>query len=97
MEPAVEPFASAVEAISFNDAKIPIYQNVTSQAVTSGDEIKRNIIDQVTSPVRWTQTIQNMIGDGIEQFVEIGGKGRILQGMVRKVSRDVETEVWKEV
>ncbi len=97
MEPAVEPFASAVEAISFNDAKIPIYQNVTAQAVTSGDEIKRNIIDQVTSPVRWTQTIQNMIGDGIEQFVEIGGKGRILQGMVRKVSRDVETEVWKEV
>lgn len=97
MDPAVEPFATAVEAISFNDAKIPIYQNVTAQAVTKGDEIKRNIIDQVTSPVKWTHTIQNMISDGIQQFVEIGGKGRILQGMVRKVSRDVETEVWKEV
>jgi len=96
MEPAVEPFASAVEAINFSDAKIPIYQNVTAQAVSSGDEIKRNIIDQVTSPVRWTQTIQNMIDAGIEEFVEIGGKGRILQGMVRKVSREVATEVWKE-
>ena len=97
MDPAVEPFATAVDAISFNDAKIPIYQNVTAQAVTTGDEIKRNIINQVTSPVKWTHTIQNMISDGIQQFVEIGGKGRILQGMVRKVSRDVETEVWKEV
>jgi [acyl-carrier-protein] S-malonyltransferase len=96
MEPAVEPFAAAVEAISFSDAQIPIYQNVTAEAVTDGDEIKQNIIDQVTSPVRWTQTIQNMIGAGITQFVEIGGKGRILQGMVRKVSRDVDTEVWKE-
>jgi len=97
MEPAVEPFATAVEAITFNNAKIPIFQNVTAQAVSNGDEIKRNIIKQVTSPVRWTQTIQNMITAGIEEFVEIGGKGRILQGMVRKVSRDVATEVWKEV
>jgi len=96
MEPAVEPFATAVEAITFNNAQIPIFQNVTAQAVSNGDEIKRNIIKQVTSPVRWTQTIQNMITAGIEEFVEIGGKGRILQGMVRKVSRDVATAVWKE-
>ncbi len=96
MEPAVARFASEVSATQFNNAQIPVYQNVTAQSVTSAEDIKTNLINQITSPVRWTETINNMIGAGISEFVEIGGKGRILQGMVRKVSREVETKVWVE-
>ncbi len=96
MEPAVEKFKAAVNEVSFHNAAIPVYQNVVAEAVTDAQTIKQNIIDQVTSSVRWTQTIKNMMANDINHFVEIGGKGRILQGMVRKVSREVETEVWVE-
>ncbi len=96
MEPAVEQFKAAVDRVNFNDAQIPLYQNVLADAIIDGATIKQNIINQVTSPVRWTQTIMNMIYNEINHFVEIGGKGKILQGMVRKVSREVETEVWVE-
>ncbi len=96
MEPAMEAFSAAVGEVSFSDAQIPVYQNVDAKAHQDKDEIKENIIKQVISPVRWTQSIQQMIADDIDSFVEIGGKGKILLGMLRKISRQVEAEVWVE-
>lgn len=96
MEPAVEPFTQVVRGITFHDASIPIYQNVDAFPHQNAAILKDNLIKQITSPVRWTQTIQNMINDDLLDFVEVGGKGRILMGMVRKISREVQTTVWAE-
>lgn len=96
MEPARVKFQDAVNSVSFADAMIPVYQNVDASAHTSAAEIKENILAQVTSPVKWTQCINQMIEDGAEEFVEVGGKGRILMGMIRKISRDINTQVWTE-
>ena len=88
MEPAREELAAAIEATNFNEPNCPIYQNVTGKAVTSASEIKENLIAQLTSPVRWTQTIQQMIADGATEFTEIG-PGKVLQGLMRKIDRKV--------
>lgn len=96
MEPAMDAFREAAEATTFNDAKIPVYQNVDAKAHTDATEIKANIIKQVISPVRWTQSIQNMIADGIDTYVEVGGKGKIIMGMLRKISREIEVSLWSE-
>lgn len=96
MEPAMAEFKNAVNNVDFNDAQIPIYQNVDAKPHTNAEEIKSNIINQVVSPVKWSQTIQNMISSGINEFCEVGGKGKILMGMVRKVSREVSMNVWGE-
>ena len=88
MEPAREELAAAIENTTFNEPKCPIYQNVTASAVTNAAEIKKNLIAQLTAPVRWTQSIQQMIADGATEFTEIG-PGKVLQGLMRKIDRDV--------
>ncbi|HET8884882.1 MAG TPA: ACP S-malonyltransferase [Salinimicrobium sp.] len=89
MEPAREELAAAIEETTFSTPTCPIYQNVTTFAVTNPDEIKKNLIFQLTAPVKWTQSVQNMIADGATHFVEIG-PGKVLQGLVKKIDRNAE-------
>jgi [acyl-carrier-protein] S-malonyltransferase len=88
MEPAREELAKAIEETTFNTPTCPVYQNVVAKAVTSPDEIKENLIAQLTAPVRWTQCVQAMIADGGTEFVEVG-PGKVLQGLMRKIDRSV--------
>ena len=88
MEPAREQLAAAIENTNFNDPICPIYQNVTASAVNEAAEIKKNLIAQLTAPVRWTQTIQQMVADGGTEFIELG-PGKVLQGLMRKIDRSV--------
>ena len=88
MEPAREELASAIENTIFNKPICSVYQNVTASAVNNGADIKNNLIMQLTSPVRWTQTIEQMIKDGATEFTEIG-PGKVLQGLMRKIDRNV--------
>ena len=88
MEPAREELAAAIENTTFNEPTCPIYQNVTASAVNSAADIKKNLISQLTAPVRWTQSIQQMIADGATEFTEVG-PGKVLQGLMRKINRDV--------
>lgn len=90
MEPAREELASAIESTRFETAKCPIYQNVTTTAFSNPDEIKKNLMSQLTAPVKWTQSVQNMIIDGATLFTEVG-PGKVLQGLVRKINQDAET------
>lgn len=90
MEPAREELAAAIEATEFAIPICPIYQNVIAKAVTDPKEIKENLISQLTAPVRWTQTIQQMISDGGTEFIELG-PGKVLQGLMRKIDRSVST------
>ncbi len=90
MEPAREELAAAIENTTFSKANCPIYQNVTANAVTDETDLKANLISQLTSPVRWAQSIQQMILDGATHFTEVG-PGKVLQGLVRKINREVET------
>jgi len=88
MEPAREELAAAIEAIVFNEPTCPVYQNVVAKAVTNPEEIKMNLISQLTAPVKWTQCIQAMITDGGTEFIEVG-PGKVLQGLMRKIDRSV--------
>jgi len=90
MEPARTELAEAIEATTFNQPNCPVYQNVTASAVTDPDEIRKNLVAQLTAPVRWTQTVKTMIADGATSFTEIG-PGKVLQGLVKKVDRGMET------
>ncbi|WP_299273787.1 ACP S-malonyltransferase [uncultured Psychroserpens sp.] len=90
MEPAREELAAAIENTQFNTPNCPIYQNVTASAVTDENEIKVNLISQLTAPVRWTQSVQQMISDGATLFTEVG-PGKVLQGLVKKINRETET------
>ncbi|EZH74496.1 ACP S-malonyltransferase [Aquimarina atlantica] len=90
MEPAREELAAAIEATTFNTPNCPVYQNVTTEAVTDPEEIKKNLIAQLTAPVKWTQSVQNMIKDGATSFTEVG-PGKVLSGLVKKVDRSMET------
>lgn len=92
MEPAREELEEAINATSFKNGLCPVYQNVTALASTDVAIIKQNLIDQLTGPVRWTQTIQNMISDGITHYVESGGTGKVLSGLIKKVNTEVITE-----
>lgn len=92
MEPAREELQAAIETTTFSTPNCPIYQNVDAKPTTDAALIKSNLIAQLTSPVRWTQTMLNMIADGVEAFVEVGGTGKVLQGMIRKVDRKMPTE-----
>ena len=91
MEPAREELAAAIASTVFAEPKCPVYQNVTAKAVTSATEIKANLIAQLTAPVRWTQTVQQMLADGASSFTEVG-PGTVLQGLIKKVDRKVETK-----
>ncbi len=88
MEPAREQLAAAIENTNFSNPICPIYQNVTASAVGEATVIKKNLIAQLTAPVRWTQTIQQMIADGGTEFIELG-PGKVLQGLMRKIDRSV--------
>jgi [acyl-carrier-protein] S-malonyltransferase len=87
MAPAREELAAAIEAIGFNRATCPVYQNVVAKAVTDPSEIKKNLIDQLTGAVRWTQSIEAMVADGASQFTETG-PGKVLQGLVQKIHKE---------
>ena len=88
MQPAQEKLAQAIEGVKFNNPILPIYQNVTTTPVTDPEEIKKNLIAQLTGPVKWTQTIQNMVKYGADHFVEVG-PGKTLQGLIKKISPNV--------
>ena len=90
MEPAREQLATAIEQTTFNTPSCPIYQNVCANAVQDTTEIKTNLIAQLTSPVRWTQSVEQMITDGAQHFIEVG-PGKVLQGLMRKINREVNT------
>ncbi len=90
MEPAREELAAAIEATTFNTPFCPVYQNVTASAVTDPVEIKKNLVAQLTAPVRWTQTMNQMIADGCEEVTEVG-PGKVLQGLFKKVDRKFPT------
>jgi [acyl-carrier-protein] S-malonyltransferase len=90
MEPAREELAAAIEATTFNTPSCPVYQNVTASAVSDANEIKKNLIIQLTAPVKWTQSVQQMIKDGATSFTEVG-PGKVLVGLVNKINREVET------
>ncbi|WP_421805442.1 ACP S-malonyltransferase [Flagellimonas sp.] len=90
MEPAREELAAAIESTDFKSPSCPIYQNVTTTAVSDAEEIKKNLILQLTAPVKWTQSVQQMVNDGATSFVEVG-PGKVLQGLVKKIHRDAET------
>jgi [acyl-carrier-protein] S-malonyltransferase len=89
MEPARTELEAAIEDASFSQPKCPVYQNVSTKGETNPDEIKANLIAQLTAPVKWTQSVQNMIKDGAKSFTEVG-PGRALQGMVAKIDRSLE-------
>ena len=88
MEPAREELAAAIQATSFSTPICPVYQNVTASAVTDPNEIKNNLIIQLTAPVKWTQSVQQMIADGATLFTEVG-PGKVLTGLVGKINKEV--------
>lgn len=88
MEPAREELAAAIEATTFSEPICPVYQNVTATAVSDANEIKKNLIIQLTAPVRWTQTVQQMIADGASSFTEVG-PGKVLIGLVGKINKEL--------
>ena len=90
MEPAREELAAAIEATEFNTPICPVYQNVVAKAVTDPNEIRKNLVAQLTAPVRWTQTMHAMIADGAEEVIEVG-PGKVLQGLFKKVDRKFPT------
>lgn len=89
MEPARKELAEAIEATTFNTPSCPIYQNVSTFAVTDPEEIKKNLVFQLTAPVKWTHSVKNMIADGATEFIEVG-PGKVLQGLVKKIDRSAE-------
>ncbi|RAJ22575.1 [acyl-carrier-protein] S-malonyltransferase [Gelidibacter algens] len=90
MEPAREELAAAIENTPFSKPNCPIYQNVTAKAVINENDIKANLMSQLTAPVRWTQSVQQMIADGAVLFTEVG-PGNVLQGLVKKIDREAQT------
>lgn len=91
MEPARVELEKAIAEVEFHTPSCPIYQNVDAQPQSDSEAIKRNVIAQLTAPVRWTQSAQNMIADGIDSYTELG-PGNVLQGLIKKVSAEVEVE-----
>ncbi len=91
MLPAKEELAAAIEATTFNTPSCPVYQNIVAKAVTDASEIKNNLIEQLTGAVRWTQSVQAMIADGVTHFTEVG-PGKVLQGLVQKVNKEMATD-----
>jgi len=90
MEPAREELAQAIESTTFSVPICPVYQNVSAKAVSDPLEIKKNLIVQLTAPVKWTQSVQQMIVDGATEFIEVG-PGNVLQGLVKKIDKNVAT------
>lgn len=91
MQPAQDKLAAAIEATNFNAPRCPIYQNVDALPHTDPEEIKQNLVKQLTGPVRWTQTVQNMAKDGYDTYIEAGGKGSVLRGLIRRIDRSLNS------
>jgi [acyl-carrier-protein] S-malonyltransferase len=91
MQPAQDELAEAIKAAEFSKPLCPVYQNVHALPVINHEDIRNNLIAQLTAPVRWTKTIENMIADGVTEFVEVGA-GAVLRGMIRKINKDVATD-----
>ncbi len=91
MEPAKDRLANAIENTTFNAPSCPVYQNVTATGITDPEEIRRNLVAQLTAPVCWTQSVQQMIADGASYFTEVG-PGKVLQGLVKKIDRSMQTD-----
>jgi [acyl-carrier-protein] S-malonyltransferase len=91
MEPARQELKQAIESTRFNTPTCPVYQNVVAKGVIDKEEIKQNLIDQLTGAVKWTQLVQAMIGNGATRFTEVG-PGKVLQGLIQKINKDVQTE-----
>ncbi len=89
MQPAEAELAEAIKNTQFNAAICPVYQNVDAKPYTDPEQIKQNLIKQLTAPVRWTQTVQNMVANGATLFVECG-PGKVLQGLVKKINKEAE-------
>lgn len=89
MQPAEDQLSQAIEAMDFATPICPIYQNVDGKPQTDSSVIKSNLVKQLTSPVRWTTTIENMISDGVDSFVEVGGTGKVIQGMIKRIDRAI--------
>lgn len=87
MKPAEEELAAAIEQTAFHKPLCPVYQNVTTTAVSDENAIKTNLIKQLTAPVKWTQSVQQMIADGATEFIEVGS-GKVLQGLVKKINKE---------
>jgi [acyl-carrier-protein] S-malonyltransferase len=90
MEPAREELAAAIEATTFSKPICPVYQNVTASAVSDPNEIKKNLIIQLTAPVKWTQSVKQMINDGATSFTEVG-PGKVLAGLIVKINNEIIT------
>ena len=88
MQPAQEKLAEAINSTNFRKPMIPVYQNITTTAISNPEEIKQNLIKQLTGPVKWTQSVQNMIKDGASVFIEVG-PGKTLQGLIKKINPEV--------
>ncbi len=91
MQPAKDELAKAIEETTFSKPVCPVYQNVNASPNTDPETIKKNLIDQLTAPVKWTQIVENMIADGASSFTEVG-PGKVLQGLIKKVDRQMPTE-----
>ena len=91
MKPAEEELKTSLDGITINDSRIPVCMNVVAQPVTSADEIRKNLVLQLTSPVRWTQSVEAMIKGGVRSFIEIGPQ-KVLQGLVKRIDRSVQTD-----
>lgn len=91
MEPAKKELKAAIESTNFHTPTCAVYQNVVAKAVFDKEEIKQNLIDQLTGPVRWTQSVQAMIADGASTFTE-AGPGKVLQGLILKISKEVQVQ-----
>lgn len=91
MQPAQDRLREAIEQTSFAAPECPVYQNFTARPETDPDRIQVNLINQLTGPVRWTQTMQRMLADGVTEIVEVGGTGKVLQGLVKKIDRRFPT------
>ena len=91
MEPAKEKLKKFIEKTNFNEPLCPVYQNVTAKAIVNSESIKANLIKQLISPVRWEQSINKMINDGANEFIEVG-PGKVLQGLIKKINSDVVTK-----
>ena len=87
MKPAEEELAAAIEQTRFSKPYCPVYQNVTTTAVSNENDIKKNLINQLTAPVKWTQSVQQMIADGATEFIEVG-PGKVLKGLVKKINKE---------
>jgi len=91
MEPARVELAEAINSTTFSKPVCPVYQNVDAKPYSNAEQIKENLIKQLTSPVKWTQIMQNMIADGMSSYTEVG-PGNVLQGLLKKISKDIPTQ-----